>query len=30
MLLMIDQPQVGYPASHYSPLTRANAGDGDS
>jgi hypothetical protein len=27
MLLMIDQPQVGFIASHYSPLARANAGD---
>ena len=27
MLLMIDQPQVRFTASHYTPLTRANAGD---
>ena len=27
MLLMIEQPQVGFTAFHYSPLTRANAGD---
>ena len=27
MLLMIDQPQVGFTASHYTPQTRANAGD---
>jgi len=27
MLLMIDQPQVGFAASHHTPQTRANAGD---
>ena len=27
MLLMIEQPQVGFTASHYRPLTLANAGD---
>jgi hypothetical protein len=26
MLLMIEQPQVGFTPSHYSPQTRANAG----
>ena len=27
MLLMIDQPQVGFMTSHYTPQTRASAGD---
>ena len=27
MLLTIDQPQVGFTISHYTPQTRANAGD---
>ena len=27
MLLMIEQPEVGFTASHYSPKTRASAGD---
>ena len=27
MLLMIDQPQVRFTASHYTPKTRANTGD---
>jgi hypothetical protein len=27
MLLMIDQPQVRFTASRYTPQTRANAGD---
>ena len=27
MLLMIDQPQVGFTASHYTPKACANAGD---
>ena len=27
MLLMIDQPQVGFTASHHGPQTGANAGD---
>ena len=30
MLLMIDQPQVGFMASHYTPQTRANASDWSS
>jgi hypothetical protein len=27
MLLMIDQPQVGFTASHPGPKTRTSAGD---
>ena len=27
MLLMIEQPQVGFMASHHTPQSRANAGD---
>ncbi len=27
IVLMIEQPQVGFTASHYSSLARANAGD---
>ena len=27
MLLIIDQPQVGFTAFHYTPQTRTNAGD---
>jgi len=27
MLLVIDQPQVGFMASHHTPQNRANAGD---
>jgi hypothetical protein len=27
MLLMIDQPQVGFTTSHHAPLARADAGD---
>ncbi len=30
MLLMIDQLQAGLTASHYSPQTRASAGDSGS
>ena len=30
MLLMIDQPQVGFTASHYTLQTRAIAGAWDS
>ena len=30
MLLMIDQPQVGLTAPHYTPQTRTNAGDSGS